>query len=866
MALDDGGFVRRCVHLPWAPLALLVGVGLALGAQAEAPGLASLTKATPALKHQAFRSLAPLQEQTVLVRFERPLSRSERTSLEEGGALTFRRARGKLLNVGRLYEVRATPAGLEQLDGHPLVVDVDVAFPRQAVPPQRTNPLGRVPEVVGSDRLWNLVGEDGAPMRGEGVVIADLDTGIDVFHPLLFRPDAGLFDWIDVDGDGVFTPFTDAVDLNGDGETTDDETLRQLGGDVYEQGNTLTDPVGDFDPARCWLYLDNGFADLQRNVGPAYGYDDSTPAFGEPIFLADDVDQSGTLDVGEKLMRLGTSKVKSVYQLVTGAEYYRGTNLSSYPDYDDRAHGTSVASILVGGVPGRSFVMGGAPDAELIMLDGIIPPEVDPGSIDYSGGQLAAMAFARDEGARLILHEYGQRTGFFSDGSSAHEELIDELSVAGVVQATATHNFANNGGDTLVALGPGQSDEVRFEVFGGFGFEPFSIAFTFRWPNATGTDVGATIIGPGMTEPAVLSGTQIGADLYTLATVSVSARDTGMFDASVFELAPNGQQVGPLSTGEWRITLTNYGNSTISGPLRVTDETAYSTGVQITSHTLTDVGSMAWPSTADRAISVGASVGNVPTQQAGESVDGLRYFSGRGPRIDDVLGIDIVAPSDHYAAEPYGEVPAGSYARFGGTSGALPQVGAAIALLLQQQPGIDSEEVRLQLHESAGTTFVDGAVPNNYWGHGRLDTYRLLVGEDRPNNTPPRLAINAPGAVGVGRTVTFDVSGTEDDEDPLEALRFRVDQDYDGEWDVEATGAMPEIVYDAAGPAAMVIEVVDPFGATSADVVLFEVAELPIVPEPMGGCGCSIGGEPQSGALVAATVLVGLISRRRRRR
>jgi MYXO-CTERM domain-containing protein len=849
--------LRRC-----ASLALVLGFCLSLGARAEAPSITTLEKVAPALKHQAFRSLVPLKEQTVLVRFQRALTRAEIAALEDH-RLVFRRERGALVNIGRLYELRVQPEALARLNAHPLVVDIDVAFPASALPPTRDNPLGRVPELVGSDRLWNLVGNDGEHMRGKGVTIADLDTGIDVFHPLLFHADGGLYDWIDVDEDGVFTPFVDAVDLNGDGEIESGETLRQLGGDVYEQGNTLTDPVGDFDPARCWLFLDNGFVDLQRNVGPGYGYSDDTPGFGEPIFIADDVDQNGTLDVGEKLLRLGTSKVKSIYQLATGATYYRGTNLSSYPDYDDRAHGTSVASILVGGVPGRSFVMGGAPEADLVMLDGVIPPEIPVDEVDYAGGQLAAMRFARDEGVDVVIHEYGQRTGFFADGSSVHEELIDELSDDGIPQATATHNFANNGGDCYITLSPGETDEIRFEVFSGFGFEPYSLAVTYRWPNATGANVSATIMGPGMNAPVALSGTDIGADLYTLATVSVSARGTGMFDSTIFELNASGQQVGPLSTGEWRLTFTNNSDAVVSGPVRITDETAYSTGVQITSHFPTDAGTMAWPSTADSAISVGASVGNVATTAAGEVEEGLRYFSGRGPRIDGVLGIDIVAPSDHYAAEPYGEVPAGSYARFGGTSGALPQVGAAIVLLLQQERDLSSDEIRVRIQETAGTTFT-GALPNNGWGHGRLDTYRLLMGEDRPVNAAPQLVVDAPGAVGVGRPVSFDVSGTDDD-DPLDALTFRVDQDYDGTWDAEATGTMPEVVFDAPGPARMVIEVMDPFGAATADVIAFEVAELPLVPDVMGGCGCSADGQPQSGALVAMTVLLGMLVRRRRR-
>ena len=54
----------------------------------------------------------------------------------------------------------------------------------------------------------------GVPLTGKGMVIGNLDAGIDVFHPSFFRPDGGLYPWIDVDKNGSFDPGTDAVDLN----------------------------------------------------------------------------------------------------------------------------------------------------------------------------------------------------------------------------------------------------------------------------------------------------------------------------------------------------------------------------------------------------------------------------------------------------------------------------------------------------------------------------------------------------------------------------------------------------------------------------------------------------------------------------
>src|SRR5262249_38107638 len=54
-------------------------------------------------------------------------------------------------------------------------------------------------------------------LTGKGVVVADIDTLADIFHPAFFYADAGYFDWIDVNGDGVFTPGVDAIDLNQNG-------------------------------------------------------------------------------------------------------------------------------------------------------------------------------------------------------------------------------------------------------------------------------------------------------------------------------------------------------------------------------------------------------------------------------------------------------------------------------------------------------------------------------------------------------------------------------------------------------------------------------------------------------------------------
>src|SRR5690606_30186387 len=104
-------------------------------------------------------------------------------------------------------------------------------------------------------------------------------------------------------------------------------------------------------------------------------------------------------------------------------------------------------------------------------------------------------------------------------------------------------------------------------------------------------------------------------------------------------------------------------------------------------------------STANTAIGVGAMVGNYA--HPGEVMAGLRQYSGRGPRIDGELGIDIVAPSDDFAAVPHILGSPAAFGIFDGTSGALPQVAGTVAVMLGAQPSLTAAEITSQLAASA---------------------------------------------------------------------------------------------------------------------------------------------------------------------
>jgi len=92
----------------------------------------------------------------------------------------------------------------------------------------------------------------------------------------------------------------------------------------------------------------------------------------------------------------------------------------------------------------------------------------------------------------------------------------------------------------------------------------------------------------------------------------------------------------------------------------------------------------------------------------------LESFSSRGPSNDGRLKPDIVAP-DGVAVTGAG----GFGSPFFGTSAAAPHAAALAALLLECQPGLDRQQLRAFVVETAVDLGVIG--PDNSFGHGRVD-------------------------------------------------------------------------------------------------------------------------------------------------
>ncbi|MEE8182147.1 MAG: hypothetical protein V3T87_02420, partial [Candidatus Thorarchaeota archaeon] len=221
----------------------------------------------------------------VVVRFSGILTDSMADELESLG-IRFSLGNAVSSRVGDHYVMRGTAEGLSVLAEMGIVEDIDFQTPRDHIHLARDV---SIPE-INADDAWNLLDTLDRNITGEGLLIADLDSGVDWNHPDLWFADGGEYDWLD-DLDGFPTNGTDAIDLDDSGLATSDEVMYYLDYD----GDVI------FDTANEWIWAES----IIQN---------SDPDIGEPFFVVNDTNDNGQLDVGEKLIMLSTPKTKYIVE------------------------------------------------------------------------------------------------------------------------------------------------------------------------------------------------------------------------------------------------------------------------------------------------------------------------------------------------------------------------------------------------------------------------------------------------------------------------------------------------------------------------------------------------------------------------
>ena len=687
--------------------------------------------------------LAAAKDFTATVKFDHVLSTAEIERFESLG-MSFYRIDGTVARTGSIYPARINWDALNTIAIQAEVERIEASWNPVVLPL-----LDVSAHEIEADSAWTYTDPMGYPLTGKGMRIADFDTGIDVFHPSFFYADGDTFDWIDTDLSGDFTPGVDAVDLNKNSTAESNELLNFFDGWIYDPAKVWGSgyPSNDGNGYQTywdWLYNDaNG--NSQRDFGPDNGYTESDLTYGELLFIALDNNDNGALDVGEKLVALGTSKIYATMN-ADSVERIRGVDLI-YSDPDDYGHGTAVSGILAGGTVGRHIFTGIAPDAEILM--GYFFSDIP---ISY------LIPWARSRGADVMLYEFGGFVFHYLDGSSLDEQMITTEN-ATILQVIPSGNLAR-GDKHAIATVPGLGSITLDITVPTYGGNPILRFYNTTLWRTNESDLTFKLKSPQGGE-ITLEGNVSGVDgYYVWFDKSTSSRGTCAMDIYV------SNNVNSDCVGTWHLTVENNTGSDIEIISNVADHlSSWAGGAEFLNYVSHDR-NVTWPATSDSCFSNGSystrgfegyggvGSGSIPP---GEISD----FSGRGPRIDGWHLLDICSPGNYdvYSTKSHTDAynyPLGSYRQFSGTSAAGPHVAAAAALVQQKFPNASMDDVAYLLTSHAATDEFTGEVYNDTWGWGKLrilgaigvstdvedmatgsKTPRLLLGQNYPNPFNP---------------------------------------------------------------------------------------------------------------------------------
>lgn len=803
----------------------------------------------------------------MVIRYGRQVTEKDLAGLRALGATGVERFRDQpglrpMSRSGVLARVAVADvpaAAMSAIAGLPGVVRVSLDGPLFAPP----RPLDFTAAETQAADVWRTRGEDGLSVDGHGMTICDIDSGVDPFHPLFFRADGNggkpYLGWVDVNANGAFDAGVDGVDF-GDGKVVTLGVLNSTTTEIYD----TTPLFGSDDPALD-VGFDYLFADANgsgaREYGPAAGFTEATPTYGEQLFVVDDVNGNGALDPEEKIVALGTSKIRSAR--FDKQVYRRGENLIDMPVDEASFHGTGASGVLVGGLPGLTRLTGMAPGAELVMATN------NDGTSD-----LKLAKFCRDEGARVVLHEYAPWYGYHLDGSSVMEAFIDESSAEGISHVNPAGNLSGSEKAYKNQITPGATTDVLVSVPEQWGFSYF--AFTMLWRDPS-RDLAIVVEAPDGETRALPAGNDVlyepwAGGLTVYSERSDSERGTARVDFYLF--SDDGSK--KITEGTWTLHVTDPSapsaeKLTLFG--YVADEiSGWGKGIFFPAHT-TEEHFIGYPGTADHGMPIAAYTGH----GYWGAEPGVRApYSGRGVRIDGEPILWISGPDDPITA---GTRPGAQalHVIYGGTSGASPHVAGGAALLLSQNPTWTGDDVKEAIRKGAlvdGAVSTAGAVPNTDYGHGKVRIHEALYGKAPPGGSAPTLTI-AELSVEQGDAAVIALAPSDADE-AASGLILELDRDYDGTFEETLTKAELSVPTAELGTVVSKVRVTDGTGRTGSALAIVHVVEKGSLPDPEpdpetdptvaesleavgGGCSVPSGETGQlGGALLGLLALLGL--------
>ena len=551
--------------------------------------------------------------------------------------------------------------------------------------------------------------KSGAPLTGKGVVIGDVDSGIDVFHPLFFFADGGEFSWTDVNGDGVLTFGTDGIDINGNGLIDKVEVLRYIDMLNSTWGLLPDGMSGKYNSVYDFIYIDaNG--NNKRDFGPDKGFKETDPCFGEMMLIPVNYNKDNSIKAGEKLLGLKTSKIRSVLQR-DGIIRRRGIDMIQC-EQDSSGHGTGVAGLIIGGYAGNQYFHGIAPEAEMIFSS--VQYDYTPRFVRNFPD---LFNFLKDEKVNIVLLEDGEWMYEFMDGSSPEEEILNEMARSGTTIIGGAGNFTGSNMLILDTLRSG--NEITYTASAPYMSDwkkNDGVFFSFLWPN-TETEIKITLQTPDNNTASFTSGEgKITAGKYNIFYAKeVSPKGTTMFRFGCS--TKDSQEV----KGIWKFKLVSNGDAYLRAYVVDVSQSWAGYSRWKNSDKISDASNVCFPSTADSCMAIGAYTVNFGWG-INDIVGDICDYSSVGYNITGKLGIDITAPGHSTLSAAKNN----SYQVFSGTSSAAPHVVGAAALLLQYDMTLTHAQIKQILHNTAAQDNFTGTIPNHVWGYGKLNTENAI--------------------------------------------------------------------------------------------------------------------------------------------
>lgn len=429
-----------------------------------------------------------------------------------------------------------------------------------------------------------------------------------------------------------------------------------------------------------------------------------------------------------------------------GSEYSEAQiNANQYPYYHDYdGHGTHVAGVAAGngqstgnGQPAYRYV-GVAPRSTIIVVKAYMLESQIIDAANYVFMRAASL------GKPAVVNLSLSLAGGPHDGSSAFDRGLSALTGPGRIITAAAGNRGLENGHAHSELGTNANTDLTFtvptytpsqtqnEVLTIEGWHDASASFDVKLISPTG--ITSQTYGPG-----TQSGQVVTADGTIIIQNGITTSQNGAKQILVFTGYGTAGTARPRS-GTWKINIkrrsgTSSGTSdwwVSSYQFATTTLPAFTGAAVDTARTVSS------PATADSIISTGAYttktswanlVGSTSKYPYSPPLLRLADFTSRGPRRDGVQRPDVMAPGygvmsavslDATISSTFKD-PDGVHYMNKGSSIANAHTTGAVALLLEQNPGLTPNGARLILRNRARSDSYTGVVPNGKWGYGKLD-------------------------------------------------------------------------------------------------------------------------------------------------